>query len=293
MTATWQTLISFSNAGWITVKAEGVTLQPVLKKCWKFRVSLVCFSPSSRRGNTNSSSWLCGLSGGLWAELVTCWSSCNRTGGTTTKKHKHTHMGEVTYSAARGSALPTLFCLHINEKVISDCEISLDEWDYFQAVSSVMGVIFGHILLHVTHPQSHCCRSDQAGPTSEGWISYTRYVSVASLTPTLGVTQSWTKVKEVVLASDQSVIDKCAGSRAADFTEEDQNTLWVCGRIWLLPLYNIKLMCSFLFLSSVWFNTLRIKNKYKTVYNNLYSANTLTAHWTSLENMKKGSHFGL
>lgn len=29
-----------------------------------------------------------------------------------------------------------------------------------------------------------------------------------------------------VAASDQSVIDKCAGSRAADFTEEDQNTLW-------------------------------------------------------------------
>lgn len=51
---------------------------------------------------------------GLWAQLVTCQSSCNRTGGTTTKKHKQTHMGKVTYWAARGSALPTLFCLHIS-----------------------------------------------------------------------------------------------------------------------------------------------------------------------------------
>lgn len=158
----------FTNAGWIIVKAEGVTLQPFLKKCWKFP-SFVFHNLPERETQTPAADCV-GFQGGFQMNL---WHARALATGQEKlpqirKKHKQTHMGEVTYWEARGSALPTLFCLQ--------WEGNKWRWDKFRWMRSFSGCFIsneGHIwkrlmsLLHVTHPQSHCCRSDQAGPTSE------------------------------------------------------------------------------------------------------------------------------
>lgn len=132
------------------------------------KVSLVCFSTTFQKGKhklqqlivwafRGAFRWTCDMPELLQQDRRNYHKSERNT-------NKH------TWVKSRTERHVGLLCPRFSvysEKVISDGEINLDEWDHFQAVSSVMGVIFGkgwcrcsmwHILSHIAVAQ---IRQDQ------------------------------------------------------------------------------------------------------------------------------------